>query len=1137
MSSKTTKKKTYIGMKHREWALKRPDSYLGSTDPIDYATYVANPSEVSEDVKSITKFSISKQNMTYVQAVGRLFVEVISNAIDNAIDNPSLECKKIKITRNDDCITVWNDGDFIPIEHVSEENPMYKHTFIFGTLLTSSNYDDTVDRSGSGRNGLGVKIVSIFSKKFVVEGVDPENGLKFVQTWTDNMGTVGEPKVTKSKRKVGYTSVSWIPDFERFGMEGYDADIITLFTRYAIDCALNTRVTVNIWGTNVKITSLTAYARYYTGDTTEIISFHTDDCDVVVTSNNSDEFKHISFVNGINTSDGGVHVDAWTEALFRPVVDRLNKGRDGKLTITHVKKCFMIFVKATLDKPKFTTQTKVFLSSPTPVPKVKKTFVSTVMKWSIRDRMDSFFTDKDDKKLRDIAKKRDRVEGIEKAGKAGTKFSAECSLIITEGLSANTYAAKGIEKGVFDKTGKDWFTLMPVRGKTLNVRQASVAKIEKSKIVCRLIRALRLEKDVDYLLEKNFKKLTHGKILLLVDPDHDGTHIAGLILNTIHFFAPTILQRDDPFIYLMRTPIARDLTNMISFYSYDSYYTYNKLHPKYKYKFYKGLGTSSDREIMETFGEMMTALTWDNDSTTSIDKCFGSDADLRKVWIGDYENHPCETITMNTLPITNFLDEELVLYSIDDCHRNMPNIMDGLKPSQRMGLYAVFLKNLTYTSNALKVVQLAGFAAEKTGYDHGEHNIPPTLIKMAQSYTDSNNIPPLYRGGQFGSRKHLGEDAAAGRYIFTKMDFLTRMIYRKDDEPILKRLYDGDKPTEPEFYVPIVPQLLVNGAKGIGTGWASHVPSYNITDLVEAVNLWIEWAKEGDVIPEDEKFELIPWYRGFMGTIEFEETKNRYCCTGVVTVEEVKGKYLHSVTEIPIGLSIDSYRIFLESLEDNKKISKLRDNSSVNIPRFEFVSTSILSTKELRLIKYLGMNCLNVFDDNLNLKSYKTVWNIITKFCEVRYEYYQKRKVYQLKTLKHELMINQNKRRYIGEHLSGDMSLFNKSGKKLISKGKAVMEKELLDAKYDKIEDTYNYLLRLQVMSFSTEKIEELDDEIRKILKKIKEIEDTTEFEMWTSELEELLVDYEKYLKILEKEDAISAKLKTLKKKGRKGKK
>jgi len=282
-----------------------------------------------------------------------------------------------------------------------------------------------------------------------------------------------------------------------------------------------------------------------------------------------------------------------------------------------------------------------------------------------------------------------------------------------------------------------------------------------------------------------------------------------------------------------------------------------------KVKYYKGLGTHSDDEIADVFGKRVISFVKDDKADDNITKVFNSDTHCRKDWIEKYDPNIHTEINEDTLEknISTFIDEELITFSIDDCKRSIPNLMDGFKQSQRKILYAAFLKNLKV--NSLKVAQFAGYIAENTNYHHGEQNLYNTIVKMAQEFVGSNNIPLFTRDGQFGARVQNGEDAAAARYIFTRLEKITRYIFREEDDVLLERVIDDGDIVEPKFYVPILPVVLINGCEGIGTGWSCSIPAFNPLDVSNLVKKWLE--KE-NIAEEDCK--IVPWYRGFTGEIK-----------------------------------------------------------------------------------------------------------------------------------------------------------------------------------------------------------------------------------------------------------------------------
>ena len=167
------------------------------------------------------------------------------------------------------------------------------------------------------------------------------------------------------------------------------------------------------------------------------------------------------------------------------------------------------------------------------------------------------------------------------------------------------------------------------------------------------------------------------------------------------------------------------------------------------------------------------------------------------------------------IPYADFINKELILFSMADNVRSIPSVVDGLKPGQRKVIYGCYLKKL---KGEIKVAQLAGFVSEKTAYHHGEVSLTGTIVGLAQDFVGSNNINLLVPAGQYGTRNEGGKDHAAPRYIFTDIPSINRAVFHPADDPLLEYLTDDNDKIEPAWYVPVLPMVLVNGADGIGTG-------------------------------------------------------------------------------------------------------------------------------------------------------------------------------------------------------------------------------------------------------------------------------------------------------------------------------
>jgi len=540
---------------------------------------------------------------------------------------------------------------------------------------------------------------------------------------------------------------------------------------------------------------------------------------------------------------------------------------------------------------------------------------------------------------------------IDDANWAGTtpKRSASCTLIITEGLSAKTLAVAGVTEL---PGSKNRFGIFPLKGKLLNVREAPKSQINKNTEIANLKAVLGLRHGIKYDNKRTIGTLRYGKVMIMTDQDYDGSHIKGLVVNLFHSQWPELIRLkmfgehgDEAFIEQFITPIvvASKKTQKIAFYTipqYEEWKEQNNGGKGWKTKYYKGLGTWQRKDGKEHFKNLakhriafrytnrmdldpVTGREAGNENDNAIVKAFAKDqADARKTWIAECEEGTTIDFGhVRRVSYKDFIDKELILFSVSDLHRSVPSIYDGLKPGQRKLLYCCFLKNNLKTE--LRVAQLGGYVSEKSAYHHGEQSLYMTIINMAQDYVGSNNINLLQPNGMFGSRMRGGKDAASPRYIHTKLAKITRNIFIEDDDMILEYQDDDGYPVEPTHYKPIIPMVLVNGAMGIGTGWSTNIPNYNPADIIRNIRRKLSGE---DWLP------MHPFYRGFNGTVTRTETG--YLFHGkaeVVSTFEIDDGTTWStiqITELPVQVWTEVYKKYLMDLEAAEQISNVNNMSS-----------------------------------------------------------------------------------------------------------------------------------------------------------------------------------------------------------------
>ena len=900
------KRTTYIKQDPITHILTRPDMYVGSKGFDRHQAYVYSDGKI---------FS---REINTSPALVRTFVEILSNAIDNtergkmafiSVDLSATECE------------VKNDGAVIPIEQNEVETSkgkkelIYNHSLIFGHLLSGSNYDDTEKRYTSGRNGLGAKLTNVLAKSFTVEGVDPANKAKLVQTWTNNMRDTNGPKVTKSSRVNGYTSIKWSWDLDWFGMKkGLPKDTQDLLAMHVLNASLLTGLKVTLNGVKLP-NKLSSYFDLLDGcSASDILKLENDHSRVFVIP--SDCFEAISFVNGIQTKNGGKHVNAWVDAVCRPIIEKL-KGRKSSsastsLTIRDVKPYFKFLVVTRIPNPEFESQEKNELKTSVKADPITAYQVTKIMKWSIGDTLKGLMLSKEKKQVTKAiaaSAKHPVIDGYDKANNAGGSRGKDCTLIVCEGLSAKTFAVDGIGKGLNGKKGRDWFGIYPLRGKMLNTRNATPTSIKNNAVITNLIKILGL----DYGNPDKLDKLNYGQLCVITDADVDGIHIEGLILNFFHSLFPKLLKRN--FIISMKTPILR-IGSTYYFDERSAAAVFKNKTGRDKVKYYKGLGAIEPKETDKVFGIKMLQFEEDKDSdnsfTTAFDK--GESAE-RRGWLAHYNPSDQTKRTLDDedsstaikFAISRHLNEELIKFFHDDCKRSIPSGIDGLKESQRKIVYTAKKCNLKSGSQTgLKVAQFGADVAKHTNYHHGENNLFKTVIKMAQSFPGSNNIPLFAELGRFGTRLEGGEDAASPRYIKTNITVEFNNLFNPLDDALLDAREDDGDLVEPYHYVPTIPLLLVNGCVGIGTGWMCNMPQFNPKDVSTACQWWMSDRHEFLEFVKTMK----PWYRGFCGDIE-KVGDTKFQTRGLYTE---RNGVIH-VTELPVGVWNSKFQKMLDEKE------------------------------------------------------------------------------------------------------------------------------------------------------------------------------------------------------------------------------
>jgi len=1123
----------------KQHILDNPDTYIGSVEEVETDLWILNDTKIIE------------KNIKYIPGLFKLFDEGIVNCRDHVIrmnqaiankTGNSIPVSYIDVSIQDDgTIIMINDGNGIDVA----EHPEYKiwiPELIFGHLRTSTNYDKTEKKIVGGKNGFGFKLVLIWSTYGSIETVDHVRGLKYTQEFKNNLDEICKPTINKCKTKP-YTKITFKPDYARLGVDGLSPDIIALFKKRVYDIAAVTDKSLKVkYNSNlIPVKNFQQYIDLYIGDkndTQRVYEENGERWEYAVALTPTNEFVQVSFVNGIQTAKGGKHVEYILNQITRKLCEFIEKKKKVKVNSNNIKEQLILFLRCDIENPAFDSQTKDFMNTPSSKfgskCEVSDKFIEKIAKMGVMDAACALTELKENKaaKKTDGAKTKS-IRGIPKltdANWAGTDKSKDCIIIFCEGDSAKA----GIISGLSSED-RNIIGVYPMKGKILNVRGENIKKISENKEITEIKKILGLETGKIYkTIEDVYKSLRYGKVLFMTDQDLDGSHIKGLGINLFQSEWPSLSEIPE-FIGFMNTPIlkAKKGDKELMFYNEGEYESWKQQNhndiKSWKIKYYKGLGTSTGKEFREYFeNKKIVGFQHSGDkSNDTIDMVFNKKrADDRKDWLEDYQRDSYLDTNKSTVTYEEFINREFIHFSKYDCDRSIPNLMDGLKISLRKILYSAFKKNL---NSEIKVAQFSGYVSEHSGYHHGEASLNAAIVGMAQNFVGSNNINLFMPNGQFGTRLQGGKDSASERYIFTCLNKITRTLFPSCDDAILKYLNDDGLLVEPIFYAPIIPMILVNGSKGIGTGFSTDIMCYNPIEIINYLKIKLnDNGKNIGNNPDETKevVEFIPYYEGFKGSIS-KISEGKFMIKG--TYEKLGSDKIR-VTELPVGYWTEDFKELLEGLiepgndKDGKKITPVikdyddmsKDTNVDFTVTFAKGKLDELEKNKIdngcngveKLLKLFTTNTtsnMHLFDAEDKLKKYDRVQTIIDDYYETRLKLYQTRKEYLITALEKELVLLTNKAKYIMEVLNGTVDLRRKKHEEVIA---------MLNEKgYDKLEEhgDYKYLTKMPMDSVTQENVEKLLREQDNKQLELENIKKTTIYEMWMTELDTLKAEYLEY--------------------------
>lgn len=1172
-----------------ERMLLKPGVYIGSVD-------------ANETKRYIYDFKVSKMEKKIIwvpEGLERLYLEGTSNAGDHTVRSRQSKHRPgiILIGVDSKTVTIYNTGMPFIIKKFggnTEFKDYYVQELGFGVIGTSSNYNDKNRSYKIGTNGVGIKLVNIYSNHFTLVVVDGKNKLYYIQKWSDNMYKRDKPEVRKMKKgEKTHTKVTYTLDFSRFDKifkDGYTEEVLGLFAFHCSYMAMLNGIPITFTRKNfepIVFNPLNAieYIKFLRGiDLGKVKYIHhvewiqkkgDKEVNVVRTKVNGivnvpksvagmtkidvliydtpDAGECMSFVNGLITYDGGVHENVIMNKIRDVVITKINddikeNGRKYKLNMRDLRPHVSIMVSCRLDNAELRGQMKTYLNKPTPEFNIDENKLGKMLQWDLAERLQNTIQAKQIKIL-------SRTDGVKKgridlsklvdAGKAGGKESHLCSLDIVEGQSAQNYSNQRSVAINGGKSRSPYIGSLPFRGKPMNVLNALRKKdgliiLNENEEYKALKKAMGFKEGVDYRINRNYRSLRYGKIIILADSDVDGKHIAGLIYLMLWTRFLTFLLRGGT-VFLLRTPIVRtekgkQKLDFLTQEDFDSW-TVTINTKGWDIKYCKGLASSSPDEIKrDAKNPKLVEITFDEMAEYYLRLAFDNDRKARKKWMESYDSKNSEDIEkLSKLTIARFIDHEMISHCIVNTLRTLPGL-DGLKEGQRKALYTAFGK--WGKEKYLKTDSLVVITQMNTHYRYGPAALLGAIDLMPLTYTGSNNLPYFGQGGTAGSRRKNGKDAGASRYTsLIKMSWWGA-AYKKADIDLWEYVWEDGKRCEPTNLLPVVATLLFNGQKGIGTGWSTFIPNYNPLDVCK----WLKSKIKELVTPK-----MTPWYRGFEGTIrvvltivkrttdengkvkvtklkknalepgieEFypQETGKTMITKGMYHIEtrqDKKGKQeeVVVVTEIPIGSSIDGYDTFLKGLIEEGEITDFDEQCGNNNIRFEVYGMKNPSINKLSLESRYGMTNMTIIDENRKPRQFKRIDDLLEYWFNIRKQFYPKRISNALKKKKEQTKGLSDKYKFVEAIIKG-----NKMGKKLGETLVIVNEdKESISTQLKALELGYDLLSKVKTVSLTNteEGLRKLKREMQKVKEEIEYYQNINPMDVWYKEIEEFEVAYKK---------------------------
>lgn len=1125
-------------------------------------------------VLSDEKDRLVKTELEYPPSIINVFMEQVANALDQRNEHPLL-VTSFQFEFSNGIVSIYNNGPSIPVAKVRDRDgsPVWIPEMLCSKFLSGSNHDKSKakTRITLGAHGIGLKAVASMSKKMVVECVDRNisRGSKYYyQEFLNNNTKVMPPvieKHTKAPKEIrkGGTRFTYHLDYDHYANlpKNIMNTLYRIIEARVYQVAGYSKIPVRFNGSVVPVNSPKKLATMYFGEESYItmkLKHPEWDLDVFVAHPTGKLNETLSIING-GFITSGIHFKYIIDHIASDLKSRVIRYLKDKTTWRRslVADNLSILIIGSIPDLIFSEQIKSDL-------KMKngksyfaqfqwpKTYAAKV--WKILElRLGSRYI----KAIKTIKTSRNIVNK-NKYYPARKLKTSESDLLAFEGDSAQSSAkiAMADPKNNFNRDTKGMFLLggVPINvRKHINVKKVNGKEIDVfDKILTNnvvwndFMTAMNLRYGVDYSNPKEFATLNYHRYTNVVDKDHHGMgKIAAIMISNICYFWPELVVKTG-FLGYMDTPIIRAFPpkkskdkKVLEFMNDEEFrlWCVKKFGSDevsrdsgWRIKYYKGLGTHSEKQCRHMFGNYdklrVSYIDEQGDAESQFQQYFGKDSSPRKILLSTPPTTIPHVPNRSMLSISLFLDH----YTKGEQQYNLLCKLNHWCDNMILGhrrMVEGLIDHLFNKGNVQqKVDQLAGALTAAYKYHHGQSSAEGMLVFLAQEFVGARNIPLSMPLSQHGTRFKANDDAAA-RYLITQSNPILKTIFPKEDHTLLKYMIEEGSVTIPYHMVPVIPLSILETNNLPGTGWAINKWARHIDDVMTNIELKL---KGKQLVPMRH---WLPNWNGVVRVINGHEW-----CVGTYIHEENSSTII--ITELPFGEKNHEYIYGAKkSVKTGKyasnclygrdliKHSTIKDESetkSIHI-ELELVPGAMALINEkygndhftpledyLMLKKKMNRN-LNFMDDLGNVRCYDSYEAIFNDWFVERRNLYPKRFRRRIVILELIIEINESKLKFI--NISDSLNLKKKSEREqdAILQGAGFIkfnESKIKNpgAPTDRIRSvvfgsgaSYNYVVNMSYKAMSDEAVNRISKIIENAKKEINELRSPQILETtWISE-------------------------------------